>query len=193
MADFHKPIPTTYNETTYRSRLEARWALFFDQLGFLVSYEPFRIENNGASWVPDFYIMHGIDPGDGDGGILIEIKPSMPNDEYLKYLQNIRDLDRSEILILIGSPDYCIIGVHLRTVRQTVDGGHNKYGIAEKVVLLQCADCGIYYPAPFISDFDGAWDMGHGCPLAFGKPRQVSDVLNFVKSYRFDLENPIGK
>ena len=37
----HKGIPTLYNWRRYRSRLEARWAVMFDMLGWKAEYEPF--------------------------------------------------------------------------------------------------------------------------------------------------------
>jgi hypothetical protein len=35
-----KSIETEYRGITYRSRLEARWATFFDDLGVMYEYEP---------------------------------------------------------------------------------------------------------------------------------------------------------
>lgn len=34
------PIPTEFKGITYRSRTEARWAVFFDALGAEFTYEP---------------------------------------------------------------------------------------------------------------------------------------------------------
>lgn len=47
-----KAIPTIYNGTRFRSRLEARWAAFFDLAGVHWVYEP--IDLNG--WAPDFLL-----------------------------------------------------------------------------------------------------------------------------------------
>lgn len=57
-------IETTYKAYKFRSRLEAKWASVFDQLGWSWEYEP--IDLNG--YVPDFIVNHTI---------LIEIKPVM--------------------------------------------------------------------------------------------------------------------
>lgn len=45
-------IRTKYNNTWFRSRLEARWAAVFDTLGWRWNYEPFDL--NG--WIPDFQL-----------------------------------------------------------------------------------------------------------------------------------------
>lgn len=52
-----KPIETVYNGYRFRSRLEARWAVFFDAAGIEYQYEPegFVLEN-GKCYLPDFYL-----------------------------------------------------------------------------------------------------------------------------------------
>ncbi len=52
-----KPIETVYKGYRFRSRLEARWAVFFDELGIVYEYEPegFRLED-GGSYLPDFWL-----------------------------------------------------------------------------------------------------------------------------------------
>ena len=63
-------IPTTYNNIKFRSRLEARWAVFFDQLGikYLYEFEGFELENR-EWYLPDFYLT--------EYGIYCEVKPSI--------------------------------------------------------------------------------------------------------------------
>lgn len=60
-----KAIPTTYAGVNFRSRLEARWAAFFDLCGWTWDYEPFDL--NG--WSPDFLIKGLTLP------VLVEVKP----------------------------------------------------------------------------------------------------------------------
>lgn len=57
-------IATEYAGTTFRSRLEARWARFFDLIGWQWEYEPFDADG----YVPDFAII-------GRSSLLIEVKP----------------------------------------------------------------------------------------------------------------------
>jgi hypothetical protein len=51
-----KPIETVYNGYRFRSRLEARWAVFFDELGIKYEYEPEGFEKEGYRYLPDFYL-----------------------------------------------------------------------------------------------------------------------------------------
>lgn len=57
-------IPTKYRGRRYRSRLEARWAAFFDLLDWRYEYEPVDLEG----WIPDFAIL-------GAEVIYVEVKP----------------------------------------------------------------------------------------------------------------------
>lgn len=59
-------IPTRYMGVQFRSRLEARWAAFFDLLGWPWDYEP--IDLNG--YIPDFIVKPPL-----DRDTLFEVKP----------------------------------------------------------------------------------------------------------------------
>lgn len=59
-------IPTKYKHVQFRSRLEARWAAFFDLAGWEWHYEP--VDMNG--WIPDFVLI-----GKEGNQIFVEIKP----------------------------------------------------------------------------------------------------------------------
>jgi len=60
-----KAIPTEYAGVHFRSRTEARWAVFFDLVGLKWDYEPFDLEG----WAPDFLLRTNIGP------VLVEVKP----------------------------------------------------------------------------------------------------------------------
>lgn len=51
-----KAIETRYKGCRFRSRLEARWAVFFDAAGIAWSYEPQGYVVDGKSYLPDFYL-----------------------------------------------------------------------------------------------------------------------------------------
>lgn len=52
-----KPIETQYNGYRFRSRLEARWAVFFDETGIQYEYEPEGFDLDGVWYLPDFRIQ----------------------------------------------------------------------------------------------------------------------------------------
>jgi hypothetical protein len=66
-----KAIQTEYNGYKFRSRLEARWAVFFDAAGIKYEYEPEGFENNGGKWLPDFYLP--------ESKTYVEVKPDRDN------------------------------------------------------------------------------------------------------------------
>lgn len=67
-----KSIPTTYKGVNFRSRLEARWAVMFDALGWAWDYEPLDLQG----YIPDFVLRDVLaEP------LLIECKPFLEVDE----------------------------------------------------------------------------------------------------------------
>lgn len=71
MADI-KPIETEYNGYRFRSRLEARWAVFFDIARIKYVYEPegFQLED-GTYYLPDFYLP--------EYDVYVEVKRNTPD------------------------------------------------------------------------------------------------------------------
>jgi hypothetical protein len=63
-------IPTHYNGINFRSRLEAKWARFFDLLGWPYEYEPIDL----SGYIPDFVLKF-------DTPIAVEIKPAFTRSE----------------------------------------------------------------------------------------------------------------
>lgn len=78
-----KAKPTKYNGRLYRSRLEARWAVYFDLNDIDFEYEPFDLEG----WSPDFLI---------NGDTVVEVKPV---DIYYKFNSIYKVGDCRELLL----------------------------------------------------------------------------------------------
>ena len=93
-----KPIETLYNGMRFRSRLEARWAVFFDALGMKYEYEPegYALQN-GSAYLPDFYLP--------TEGMFAEVKPEREGaiDELKKVEQFVMDT-KNVVLILPTIP-----------------------------------------------------------------------------------------
>lgn len=74
-----RAIPTDYNGYRFRSRTEARWAVFFDAIGIAYEYEPEGYEmSDGTRYLPDFYLP------DVNGGVFVEVKGAMDDEDYHK-------------------------------------------------------------------------------------------------------------
>ena len=70
-----KAIETRYKGYRFRSRLEARWAVFFDTLGIVWEYEPEGFElQNQMYYLPDFRIF-GTDTNGEKFSFWVEVKP----------------------------------------------------------------------------------------------------------------------
>lgn len=108
-----KAIQTAYRGYKFRSRLEARWAVFFDALGVKWDYEPegFKFEENKwckmgeTFYLPDFYIP--------DLAMYVEIKPYDLSDEEIYKCEMLRDHTNKPVIALIGTPgQFCIDHEH---------------------------------------------------------------------------------
>jgi hypothetical protein len=81
-------IETAYKGYRFRSRLEARWAVFFDALGLEWLYESQGFECGNDRYLPDFHLPRS--------NTWVEVKGS---DELLK-----EDANRLEAVLDYGSP-----------------------------------------------------------------------------------------
>jgi hypothetical protein len=97
-------LPTLYRGRMYRSRLEARWAAFFDRLGWAYEYEPFDL----GSWSPDFLLT--------EQNVLVEVKPLTEFDQSVAN----KMLDAAEEARFPESGDGC--GLFLTRVAPHDDG-----------------------------------------------------------------------
>ena len=103
-------IATKYEGITYRSRLEARWAVFFDLVGWQWEYEP--IDGNG--YIPDFVVM-------GARPVVVEVKPDFDlhsmQDHCFKIEAGLDGVWAGDVLIVgstpfvIGGNDPCTAGL----------------------------------------------------------------------------------
>lgn len=93
-----KAIETTYRGYKFRSRLEARWAVFFDALGIEWEYEfeGYKLDN-GECYLPDFWLPRFHWPL----GIHVEVKPTERGFE--KAVEFVRS-GGGAILCAVGTP-----------------------------------------------------------------------------------------
>lgn len=91
------PIPTTYRGYRFRSRLEARWAVFLDALGLPFEYELQGYQTSAGWYLPDFWLptlkMFG------------EVKPHEPSREALAKVAAVAHGTQFPFVMLVGTPD----------------------------------------------------------------------------------------
>lgn len=143
MADI-KPIETRYKGYRFRSRLEARWAVFFDALGIEWEYEKegYNLGEHGC-YLPDFWL-----PRVGSrciGSCWVEVKPPVvQGDDKLSALVQ---LTKQDGILVTGPPqawsarsrqdgwyEYSFIPP---SDKHETDASWDNY-----MGLVQCFDCG---------------------------------------------------
>lgn len=104
------PIPTFYKGIKFRSRLEIRWAVFFDRLSWDWLYEPKRFKLTSSTYLPDFYFP--------DVKMYAEVKPDQLNEiERRKCIELSEFMIDNPILQLIGVPE-------LSSIKTIINGGN---------------------------------------------------------------------
>jgi hypothetical protein len=87
-------IQTRYNNHFFRSRLEARWAVFFDHLGikWLYELEGFGL-SDGSGYLPDFYFPQC--------DLYAEVKPMEQDDPRWELF--VKE-SKNRLMLLFGQP-----------------------------------------------------------------------------------------
>ena len=104
-----KPLETFYKGYRFRSRLEARWAVFFDAAGIRYEYEPQGYKlSDGTCYLPDFFLP--------EFKAYVEIKPTGINGPELQAAQRkceslFYGLDGVIVLLCLGDPSEDNIGL----------------------------------------------------------------------------------
>lgn len=92
-----KPIETQYKGYRMRSRLEARWACFFDALGVPWEYEKEGFDLDGLWYLPDFWLP--------DADCWVEIKGAPPSLDDLDKMSGLCRKARKRVYMFSQIPD----------------------------------------------------------------------------------------
>jgi len=99
MSNSIRPIPTFYDGTMFRSRLEARWAHFFNLCKIKWQYELEGYEFDDSRYLPDFYLP--------DTKLFIEIKPNLnflKEDLVVKKISEFSQKSKDKLLVFVDIP-----------------------------------------------------------------------------------------
>lgn len=120
-----KPIETHYAGCRFRSRLEARWAVFFDHLGIAWDYEPQGFDLPSGLYLPDFWLP------EIRKGIWYEAKGRIPTGVEQNLAHELATHTGSEVLIASGGipwppgePTTGAIGRMAMIFYPSIDGCH---------------------------------------------------------------------
>ena len=89
-----KPIETKYKGILFRSRIEARWALFYDKIRVSWEYEKEGYNLNGVMYLPDFWMPQQ--------GCFIEIKGEKPNTKARDKAQLLSAISEKNVFLFSG-------------------------------------------------------------------------------------------
>lgn len=90
-----KVIETVYNGYRFRSRLEARWAVFFDTLEIKYEYEKEGYDLEGTWYLPDFFLP--------DLDIFVEIKGQEPTSDELYKARQLALYTDKKVYVIYGN------------------------------------------------------------------------------------------
>ena len=174
-------LPTKWNGITFRSRLEARWAIFFDSLNprLPYEYEPELLETPSGWYLPDFYL------------------PSVRTFWIVKG-DRIPD-DELEKVFWIGERGFGIC-IHEGQIPMGLDGEYSKQWCAHggyvfhsydqsanwdnSAIFCQCHKCGKYGV-----EFDGRTDRicrHDKGDKGYGDTQNIRKALDLARNHRFD-------
>jgi hypothetical protein len=92
-----KPIQTYYKGYHFRSRLEARWAVFFDEMHMKWEYEKQGYDlGDGLYYLPDFYLP--------EANNYVEVKGEEPDGDDLEKI--LRFSSQNSVILVVGLPEY---------------------------------------------------------------------------------------
>ena len=97
-----KAIETVYNGYRFRSRLEARWAVFFDVLNVDYEYEKEGFDLDGKWYLPDFWMIYADDGF--HGSFWLEIKATLPTREEIDLARRLAYMTKGGVFIATGLP-----------------------------------------------------------------------------------------
>ena len=93
-----KSIQTRYKGYHFRSRLEARWAVYFDAIGWEWLYESEGFDlGDGDFYLPDFYLP--------ECNLWVEVKSEKPDEAEIRKAAKLAAQGPDAVVFAIGLPD----------------------------------------------------------------------------------------
>ncbi len=166
-----KAIETVYNGYKFRSRLEARWAVFFDTLGIKYGYEYEGYDLDGLWYLPDFWLHKD--------GCFIEIKPSELTKQEVCKAEQLTIKSQRPCFVFTGS-----VGLGEHTIAACMPS--IGWFIYDKLAV--CTLCNsLWLVASYTDQFTHPYDCAHleASQPVFNHPRLIA-AYTAARSARFE-------
>lgn len=142
-----KAIETVYRGYRFRSRLEARWAVFLTECGLKFDYEPEGYELDGIRYLPDFRVHAQHIPAAG----IYQIRPDWQHDTIDSFWlevkgQEFREGDdtwqKAQRLAKSTRLDVVVFAGQIEPYQPGVLFGWPKDNTPRQVRFIECPFCG---------------------------------------------------
>ncbi len=163
-------IETYYNGFRFRSRLEARWAVFFDCMGVKYEYEPEKFQCGDVKYIPDFFLpeLGRNKQSAAVEGTFFEVKGYVPSSEEIDKLNRLAATTHLRTYLFHGSAFDGTGGLF--------SWGHYRHELTP-THISQCPFCGIVdFPFTPERDDDELSSLPHLC---------IEECL-FAQTYNID-------
>jgi hypothetical protein len=172
-----KSIPTKYRGYHFRSRLEARWAVFFDTAKIRWEYEPEGFDVNGTWYLPDFYLA--------DLHCYFEVKGTSEYD--LDLLKRFAQLIKKDLVVAEGAiPDPeeydCGDEIGLQVIGASPSGDWDM-AWGYKDMFLRCTNCG---RIEIMNEVYSTMKENCRCSESHARWIPLSEALEAARSARFE-------
>lgn len=131
-------LPATFSGVRFRSRTEARWAVFMTELGVEWSYEHEAFALPSGNYLPDFWlptISTGSALKSKTEGLFVEIRGTDSDDSRLPDLAQVT---QRRVILLVGTP-----AEYLRSVRWVYGDGRDGLRTSKTRSFMICGPgCG---------------------------------------------------
>jgi hypothetical protein len=156
-----KAINTPYANHLFRSRLEARWAVYFDEMNTSWKYEEEGFDLKGIWYLPDFYLT--------SHEIYAEVKPTRFTEAEHKKCLLLCELSGKTVIELVGRPSMSVMNIVVN------DNG---------IIREQEAQLLLYSPKPSYTPL-----YYHSGEDDYTKDTWIQDAIRKASEARFEFQN----
>jgi len=156
-----KAIETQYKGYRFRSRLEARWAVFFDTLGIAWEYEKEGYDLGDAGWyLPDFWLP--------EQQVWVEVKGDEISETDTAKVNALRALSEKDVLVFSAIP---------QSMAQAIKWNCGWSGAKASASILDQLQS--RHIQEMIGDNNGSFGAQLRCPVCGGEWVHIGDATNY--------------